>query len=196
MKEKIPSLVEQHFAALQRRLNLAVAENDFGAIIRDERSEVVDEFLESVGFADFVGINEVENLVFTSFNSLESERLQMGFDPNSLPDDGFEFEYWVADAFKKFGWNAVVTSASGDQGIDVIIEKSGVRIGVQAKLFSKPVGNSAVQEAFAGQKFHNLDASCVLSSNTFTKSAKQLSASNGVVLMSHYDIPKADELFL
>ena len=118
-----------------------------------------------------------------------------GFNPKKLPDDGHAFEHWVADAFTKFGWTAWTTSGSGDQGIDVIIEKAGRKIGIQVKLYATPVGNSAVQAAFAGQRYYQLDGAAVLATAGFTPSAQQLADATHVILMSQFDIPDADRIF-
>ena len=43
-----------------------------------------------------------------------------------------------------------MTNATGDLGLDVIAEKQGLRYGIQCKYYSYPVGNIAVQVAYAG----------------------------------------------
>ena len=49
------------------------------------------------------------------------------------------------------GWTVADTPASGDFGADLIAEKDGKRIAIQAKRYSKPVGNKAVNEALGGR---------------------------------------------
>ncbi len=60
-----------------------------------------------------------------------------------------EFETYCAEELGRAGWNARVTMRSRDQGVDVVAEKLGVRVVLQCKLYSRPVGNKAVQEAAA-----------------------------------------------
>ena len=95
---------------------------------------------------------------------------------------GVEFEQFIADYFKKKGYQATITKGSGDQGIDVIIEKDTIRIGIQAKCYGSSVGNTAVQEAVAGKAFYNLDRIMVITNNFFSNSAIQLAQANNVVL--------------
>ena len=95
---------------------------------------------------------------------------------------GLEFEQFVADLFERKGYKVKVTKASGDQGIDVIAEKSGTKIGIQAKCYSGTVGNSAIQEAVAGKQFYLCDKAMVITNNYFTPSAIELAAANDVVL--------------
>jgi len=95
---------------------------------------------------------------------------------------GSEFEEFIAKLFIKMGYSAYTTKTSGDQGIDVIAEKNGIKYGIQAKCYSGSVGNSAVQEAVAGKLFYGCDKVIVITNNTYTKSAVELAAANGVIL--------------
>lgn len=95
---------------------------------------------------------------------------------------GLEFEQFVAKLFEKKGYTVEVTKASGDQGIDVIAEKGGTKIGIQAKCYSSTVGNSAVQEAVAGKQFYRCDKAMVITNNYFTPSAEELATANDVIL--------------
>ena len=66
----------------------------------------------------------------------------------------------------------------------MIVEKRGKKIGIQAKCYSNPVGNSAIQEAVAGKGFYHCDKVVVVTNNYFTSSAIKLAQSNDVVLWS------------
>jgi HJR/Mrr/RecB family endonuclease len=112
-----------------------------------------------------------------------------GFDPTRIPVHGHEFEHWVADSLSKFGWETSVTRASGDQGIDVIAAHNGLKLGIQCKLYSQSVGNSAIQHALAGARYHGCHYAAVLSNATFTRSAIDLAAAADVLLLTPYDIP-------
>ena len=96
--------------------------------------------------------------------------------------DGYEFENIVAKIFSHMGYDARVTKSSGDQGIDIIAEKNGIRYGILAKCYSSTVGNSAIQEAAAGKNYYNLDKVIVVTNNRFSKSAIKLAQVNNVVL--------------
>ena len=95
---------------------------------------------------------------------------------------GAEFEDFICVLYKKMGYNAYVTKTSGDQGLDVIAERNGKRIGVQAKCYAGAVGNSAIQEAVAGKNYYNCDRVVVVTNSSFTKSAIDLASANNVVL--------------
>lgn len=110
------------------------------------------------------------------------------------PVDGLEFEHWVSQRLNERNWESYVTRGSGDQGIDVVATKYGMSIGIQCKRYSGSVGNKAIQEAFSGAKHMGLNKAAVLSNSDFTKSAKELAASTGVLLLSPEDIPILTEL--
>lgn len=95
---------------------------------------------------------------------------------------GLEFEEFIAKLFIKMGYSAKTTKGSGDQGIDVIAEKNGIKFGIQCKCYTNTVSNSAIQEVVAGKQLYNLDKLIVITNNYFTKSAQQLARANNVVL--------------
>ena len=89
--------------------------------------------------------------------------------------DGYEFEYQCAKILKRKHFSKIkVTQSSGDQGIDIIAFKHRKKYGIQCKYYTHPVGNKAVQEAYAGANFYDCDKAVVMTNITFTKSATQL----------------------
>ena len=98
--------------------------------------------------------------------------------------DGHQFEHTCASILRSKGFSGVkVTKASGDQGVDIIAHKGGHKYAVQCKLYSKPVGNSAVQQVYAGAAYYGCDRCIVMTNNDFTKSARDLAGKTGVQLM-------------
>lgn len=95
---------------------------------------------------------------------------------------GIEFEHLVSSFFKEMGYKSEVTKGSGDQGIDVIAEKNGSKIGIQVKNYSGNVSNSAIQEVVAGISHYKLNKARVVTNSYFTKSAIELANSNDVIL--------------
>lgn len=106
----------------------------------------------------------------------------------SIPDDisHRDFELWCRDVLSNQGWAAVVTRATRDQGADVVAKKAGISAILQCKLYSTPIGNKAVQEAYAAQKYYMADISAVVSNSSFTKSAYELARYTDVKLL-HID---------
>lgn len=120
-----------------------------------------------------------ENKTFYSETNYAKEYHQKSFDAM----EGHEFEYFCADILEKNGYeNVEVTKGSGDQGIDIVAYKEGIKYGIQCKCYSSDIGNKAVQEAFAGKTFYGCHVAVVLTNRYFTKSAKELAEKNGVLL--------------
>lgn len=108
--------------------------------------------------------------------------------------DGHEFENFCATLLKQNGFkNVSVTKGSGDQGIDVLATKDGIKYGIQCKCYSSEVGNKAVQETFSGKTFYNRHIGVVLTNNYFTASAKELAERNGIILWDRKQLLKMIE---
>lgn len=109
-----------------------------------------------------------------------------GFSPNMTPLD---YERYCSTLFELAGWRARLTKASGDQGADVVCEGGGIRLVVQCKLYSAPVGNGAVQEVIAAREYEYADVAVVVSNASFTRSARELANVANVLLLHHEQIP-------
>jgi restriction system protein len=103
-------------------------------------------------------------------------------------ENPIEYERAISDFFTQKGWNSIATQASGDQGADVIAEKSNHRVVVQCKLYSQPVGNKAVQEVMSAKTFYECTTAIVVTNASYTKSARQLAHSCGVELLHHDEL--------
>ncbi len=89
---------------------------------------------------------------------------------------GAEFEDYVAERVQAAGWTPSAILRRGDFGADLVAEREGVRIAVQAKRRSVNVGNRAVQEAVSGADFHHCDAALVVTQARFTPAARRQAA--------------------
>ena len=105
-----------------------------------------------------------------------------------------EYEEFCAAALREQKWRARVTQASGDQGVDIVAEKRGLRIVVQCKKYSKPVGNRAVQEVVAGIAHEDAQRGVVVATCGYTPAAEALAASNNVLLLHHKELQRIDRL--
>lgn len=104
---------------------------------------------------------------------------------------GEEFELYLKKLYIKLGYRVELTKTTGDQGADLILYKDGLKIVVQAKFYSSPVGNKAVQEVVGAIKFYDADYGIVVTNNLFTKSAIELADANNIELIDKF---KLDEL--
>jgi restriction system protein len=111
---------------------------------------------------------------------------------------GAQFEAFIADLFRAMGHQAVVLGGAGDQGVDVIVNRQGVRVAVQCKNHRKPVNNKAVQEVYAGARHHGCEEACVVAPAGYTRGAIDLARSTEVSLFDadsiHRWIKRVDKL--
>jgi len=110
--------------------------------------------------------------------------------------DGYQFEYQCAAILKRKHFSKIeVTKSSGDQGVDIIAYKHRKKYGIQCKYYTYPVGNKAVQEAYAGANFYDCDKAMVMTNTTFTRSATELAEKLEVELWAncptsrYYSVP-------
>ena len=97
--------------------------------------------------------------------------------------DGPEFEAYVALVLEDNGFKHVaLTKGSGDQGVDILAERNGKTYAIQCKNYEGSVGNFAVQEAYTGAQFYGCDKAAVICPGEFTRGAKELAQSTGVLL--------------
>lgn len=68
-------------------------------------------------------------------------------------------------------------------GADVIAYKNDTKYVIQAKFYSNPVGNKAVQEVVASIGMYKADKGIVITNNTFTPSAIELAKANDIELI-------------
>ena len=102
---------------------------------------------------------------------------------------GVLFEDFLQEVFEDLGYRVERTTASGDQGVDLILKQDGTWIAVQAKGYAESVGNSAVQEVHTGMWFHKCQRCAVITNSTFTSSARKLASAVGCNLIEGSQIP-------
>lgn len=102
---------------------------------------------------------------------------------------GPEFERFMADVLRQKGYEVEETPLSGDQGVDLILpDLDGKRVVIQLKRWTGPVGNNAIQATFAGMAHYQADEGWIITTSTFTKSARELAKSTSVRLIDRDEL--------
>jgi len=94
-----------------------------------------------------------------------------------------EFERFMADVFRQKGYGVQTTKVSGDQGVDLLLDIEDKKVAVQLKRWTAPVGNAVVGATFAGIAHYRADEGWIITTSTFTKSARELARSTRVRLI-------------
>ena len=114
----------------------------------------------------------------------------------STPDDeaaklsGTEFEDYVARIARSCGMPVIMTSITGDWGVDIIVGKRPNRLAIQCKRQSRPVGASAVQEVVAGAPMQDCTKTMVVTNHEFTPAARKLAELHGCELVGRSELPQ------
>lgn len=101
---------------------------------------------------------------------------------------GKDFEQYLAVLFRSLGYKVQLTRASGDFGADLVLQKDGTRIVVQAKRYNKPVGVKAVQEVNAAMAHYGAVEGWVVTNTTYTQAAITLARSNKIRLFDRQNL--------
>lgn len=103
------------------------------------------------------------------------------------------YEDYCALVLRDAGWSANTTPPQ-DQGVDVVAVLRGTKAVIQCKMYTRPVGNRAVQEIIAGRLYYGAQIAVVVSPAIYTCSARELAASTRVLLLHHDQLPMLDRL--
>lgn len=109
--------------------------------------------------------------------------------------EGHAFEFWCADILRKNGFIDVeVTQGSGDQGVDILAKKAGIKYAIQCKCYATDLGNKPVQEVNTGKTIYHCHVGAVMTNRYFTEGAKQAADATGVLLWDRDDVKKMAEI--
>lgn len=202
-KAKIANVIALHLETLARRRLALIRVDHYGVTNLVDWDKEVQHFMDEVVWPKlsneeincYFGQTDLDELRNFIENEAATRADQIGaslnFDDVTSPE---AFERWCAAELEKCGWVTTVTKASGDQGADVLARKGDRSIVLQCKLYSSPVGNKAVQEAFSAQRHYAADRSAVVTNADYTKSARELSQTTKVLLLHFSDLSRLENL--
>ncbi|MBE9487312.1 MAG: restriction endonuclease [Chloroflexi bacterium] len=200
----LEELIRLHFRALNTKWHQLIIQDDYGNFEYGGFIKELEYFYENVFISEVtkkridLSVNPIDlerfiSLFLSIFEKLknESDNTFAYIVQETTP---VEFEIKCADVLISLGWTARITKGTGDQGVDVIAEKNGVKAVLQCKKYSNPVGNKAVQEVYAGKQHELADIAAVVTNSTFTKSAQELANTCDVLLLHVSEIGFIDDI--
>jgi restriction system protein len=122
--------------------------------------------------------------------------LRGAIDGVNTPDDeaaemsGTEFEDYIARIARSCGLPVIMTSITGDWGVDIIVGKRPNRLAIQCKRQGRPVGAGAIQEVVAGAPMQDCTKTMVVTNNEFTPAARKLAELHGCELVGRCELPR------
>jgi len=96
-----------------------------------------------------------------------------------------EFEIALGRLFETQGWDVVVTPASGDGGKDLVLQREGMRILVEAKQFSpeRKVGRPLVMKLHSAVTYERANGGILITTSKFTEPAREFAELNQLSLV-------------
>ena len=95
----------------------------------------------------------------------------------------FDFEKEIAELYKRNGYDAKVTPATGDGGIDIILSREGKETLVQCKRHSAKVGPAPVRELYGVMSARGVKEGCLICPAGFTSGAFDFAKKHGIRLV-------------
>jgi len=201
--ERVDTITDSHIDALIRQQTILVRADPYGKPLLDKWHSEIEYFLthhvrQGLKPDQIPWLENQRNVVLERIaQRVTAAARQRPALPSMSPSmTGAEFEGFCANQLRACGWAVQLTPLCHDQGVDVIAEKKGMRVALQCKLYSNPVGNKAVQEIAAGKVHQRAHFGAVVTNGTFTASAKELAATNGIQLLHHSDLPQLDAIIM
>jgi hypothetical protein len=193
---------KKYLPVLLKKYNQLVTKDDYGNVTYEKFFSEINYFISNVLHIDAVKQAtiwqklqpKIIEMVFNYMEQKELDAIKNGliYDEDIDP---IEYEHFCKDLLILNGWDAKVTQATADQGVDVIAtNNNGLIVAIQCKKYSSPVGNKAVQEIFSAKQHFNADKAVVVTNNTYTKSAKELANTTNVLLLHHNDLENLSNL--
>jgi restriction system protein len=195
-------LIEKHKETLLLKYRQCFRLDDYGQTILVNESGWVSEI---EYFVNGVIGNTIESSIFaridkkklfSDIDSVIKSEISSAIPIKKIPFDmeGVEYESHCAEVLRNSGWKTSLTKGSGDQGVDILAIKNNITVAIQCKRLSKPVGNKAVQEAFAGMQFVKGNFSVVVTNSSYTPGAREIARETGTFLLNDNNLPQLESL--
>lgn len=123
----------------------------------------------------------------------------------ALGPSGFPFEQFLAEVFRAHGWHTrtgvALTGRCAPHEVDVLAEKGGRRIGMEAKFHNEQSGKTDIKDALyvyaryedlrkAPEKASRVDEGWLVTNTTFTRNAIRYAQCSGLRLLG-WDYPRS-----
>lgn len=107
---------------------------------------------------------------------------------SSTTRSGLAFERATAQALRELGWDASLTSSTGDFGADVVARLGRTCAVVQCKDWASPAGFDAVKEVVYARLHYGARFALIVSRSGFTRQATEAAKKQDVSLLSLHDL--------
>lgn len=176
-KQELPQLLKTDafdFDLLQKAIELIIEnQSPYASFLNRHLDITYSESIRIINFFENIGfLNKNDDGTTTILISIEESKTSQHTIEIADNMAGYEFEKFCCMILENNGYiNVTQTKLSGDNGIDVLAEKNGIKYAIQCKCYTGKLGNKAIQEAYTGLKMYNCDIGVVMTNSHFTESA-------------------------
>jgi len=101
---------------------------------------------------------------------------------------GIGFEYALAELFNLYGYRTALTKASGDKGVDIILEKDYDILIVQCKAHKVKISPNVARKLYDSMKYFGIEKSILASVSGFTSGVYEYVYDKNIELIETNDI--------
>lgn len=186
---------QEHREALSLRYRQLVSRNPYGGLEMKAWTKELERFRSSTdisGAPERIALFDAELTERVKEWAADADASSAG--GRFASADPYEYERWCAGQLARCGWQAEATRSSGDQGVDVVAVKNGIKVALQCKLHSSAVGNKAIQEVHAAAAFIDATHAAVVAPTDYTRAARQLAGKLNVLLLHHAQLSGLEKM--
>jgi len=96
--------------------------------------------------------------------------------------DARQFEFEIANLFRRKGYKSFPTKVTADDGVDVFASNDDERVIIQCKRWKRPVGRDKVDELAGVKTRYGSQRAILVTTSTFSYDAKEAARKNGIEL--------------
>ncbi len=194
---QVIEIVDHYLTELMYEYHRVVKFDIYGNIINKKwRTESIPYFIKNVLYRELNIDSDAKDYYLYRLQGYVSKKVSesIAFRDKSSKTvnrlSGFEYEEFCANLLREAKWTVVVTSPTGDKGIDLLANYEGVDIAIQCKRSTNAVSSVAVQNAIGGAKYYGIRNIALITNSTYSKAAVDHAQATNVHLLHHTDIPR------
>ncbi|WP_295142776.1 restriction endonuclease [uncultured Reyranella sp.] len=200
---EVDAVVQRHLRVLASKYKQTTYEDEYGELeLKDwvrEADKFIDRFVEPIALDKGVAIDRADIFARVTKAAIDERyAAPERYSAHVVTGDGEGFEDYCKEQLQALGLEVTKTKGGADQGVDLIADHRDFRAAIQCKNYTRPVGNSAVQEVLAGAAFYSPPQAIpvVVSRSGFTPAACELAQGADVLLIDAHDLDNFDILLI
>jgi len=104
--------------------------------------------------------------------------------------EAIQFEFEIANLFRKKGYESWVTQVTGDDGVDVFAKRDSEKTIIQCKRWRHPVGRDKVDELAGVCNRYAANRAILVTTSEFSEGAKKAAHKNSIELWDFYRLKR------